>query len=356
MQDILENCDRVIVIGGLGFIGSHLVDLLIALGKDVVVADSRVDASSMTRHSRLYYEHVDIRVPETITSVLRPGDLVFHAAANANGTLSVQHPGWDYMLNSCGTFNVAEAARHVEIARLVYLSSASVYGRPSYLPMDEAHPTRPFIPYGASKLQGEITLMSYYETYDLPVVIGRPSCVYGRREDPATALVEVSRFVRWHLRGEPIQIVGDPERKTRDFIHVSDLTNALLVLADRGHLGEVYNLGSGTEHSMLDVVATLRVATGRPPTLKVIPEITHDTYRLVTNIGKLRELGYEPGIELTDGVLDLIDYLGDCPERPLGETIFTPEQVGEAAQARRSKVMGRATGLPAPSSPITTSP
>ena len=111
--------------------------------------------------------------------------------------------------------------REAKVKRFVYISSASVYGKPQYPPMDELHPTRPFVPYGASKLMGELSALSFHHSQGLPIAIARPFCVYGPGENPKHALVEVSRYVRWHLNRQPVQVIGDVRRKTRDFVHVS---------------------------------------------------------------------------------------------------------------------------------------
>jgi nucleoside-diphosphate-sugar epimerase len=195
--------------------------------------------------------------------------------------------------------------------------------------MGEDHPTKPFVPYGTSKLAGEIYCRSFFQTYGLPLVIGRPFCVYGPRENPKLALVEVSRYLRWHLNEKPIQIIGDIDRKTRDFVHVNDVVQGLLLLADRAPVGEVYNLGSGEEVTMRQLTEVIGSATGRPAAVDVIPDITEDTYRLVGDISKLKSLGYAPRVSLADGVKRLAADLGERPEMPAGPTIFKRDQRAE---------------------------
>jgi nucleoside-diphosphate-sugar epimerase len=325
---MLDGFNRVHVTGGCGFIGRHLVDALVALGKDVVVVDSRLTGEVSLRPGASI-AHTDIRDHVQVEQALAGAELVFHLAANASGTLSIAAPRWDFETNSVGTFNVVQAASTVGVRRFVYLSSASAYGRPQRFPMAEDHPLRPFVPYGASKLAGELTCLSFMETFGLPCVIGRPFCVYGPGEDPRTALVEIARYLRWHLVGEPIQVVGDLDRKTRDFIHVSDLVAGLLLLADRGGPGEIFNLGSGEEYSMRHVVDLIGEITGQTPTVKEISDITNDTYRLVADISKLRTLGFTPSMTLAAGISNLVSRLGPNPEPPGGSTIFSPDQQAE---------------------------
>ena len=328
---MLDEYGRVLVTGGAGFIGSHLVETLVDLGKEVVVFDKLSTGSEQNVPSGVTFTMGDVRDPAQIAEAATGADLIFHLAANANGTVSVNDPRFDFETNALGTFNVADAALQAGVKRLVYLSSASVYGTPQRFPMEEDHPTQPFVPYGASKLAGEICCRIFSETYGLPLVIGRPFCVYGPRENPRLALVEVSRYLSWHLNGRPIQIIGDPEKKTRDFVHVSDVVQGLLLLADRAPVGEVFNLGSGTEVTMRELAEVIGSVTGRPAVVETVPEITEDTYRLVGGVAKIRSLGYSPRVSLAEGVRQLAEEFGENPEMPAGETIFKRGQRAEVS-------------------------
>jgi nucleoside-diphosphate-sugar epimerase len=128
----------------------------------------------------------------------------------------------------------------------------------------------------------------------------------------------------------PIQVVGDIDRKTRDFVHVSDLIAGLMILADRGQEGEVYNIGSGTETSMRQLAEMIGAATSREPSLNVISDIEDDTYRLVADISKIEALGYRPVMSLRDGVQKLAVDLGERPELPRTPTIFARGQHAES--------------------------
>ena len=326
---MLEEYSNVLVTGGAGFIGSHVVDSLLSLSKKVVVFDNLLSGLEENVPSGATLVRGDVRNPRQIAEAAKGADLIFHLAANANGTVSVNDPRLDFETNALGTFNVLDAALQAGVRKFVHLSSASVYGTPQRFPMGEDHPTKPFVPYGASKLAAEICCRSFFDTYGLPVVIGRPFCVYGPRENPQLALVEVARYVRWHLNGKPIQIVGDPDRKTRDFVHVSDVVQGLLLTADRAPVGEVLNLGSGEEVTMRELADVIGSVTGRPAVIDAIPEITDDTYRLVGDVSKIRSLGYAPRVSLAEGVKDLAEKLGERPEMPTGPTIFKRGQRAE---------------------------
>ena len=326
---VLDDFQKILVTGGTGFIGSHLTAALLSLGKEVVVFDNLSTSSqeNLPLGARLMIG--TLLNPRQVAEAVKGTTLIFHAAANANGTVSVNDPRFDFESNAYGTFNVLDAALHAGIKKFVYISSASVYGIPRRFPIGEDHPTTPFIPYGASKLVGEIYCHSFCYTYGLPVVIGRPFCVYGARENPKLALVEVGRYLRWHLNNKPIRIVGDVERKTRDFVHVSDVVRGLLLIADRGGAGEVFNLGSGEEISMRQLTESIGLITSRYPIIDVLPDITEDTYRLVSDISKIRSLGYSPKVSLIDGIRYLAEDLGKHPEMPMCPTIFKRGQRGE---------------------------
>lgn len=324
----LREYGRMIVTGGLGFVGSHLVEALTVLGKPVVVLD--VGDPGPRRHPRVEYHRTDLR---TGLPPLRGGDLVFHVAGNSSGTLSVDRPRFDFETNALATFNVCEALSLAGSgARLVYLSSAMVYGMPRRCPIDESHPVAPFVPYGASKLSGEHVAASFCHAFGLDVVTGRAFTLYGPRENPRLAGGEVSAFLRRHLNRQPIAATGDLDGKTRDFCHVSDLVGALLTIAARGTAGEVYNLGSGTETSLRALAALIGEVTGRAPRLTTDASVTDDTYRMVADIARLRALGFRPRTSLHEGIADLAARLGDRPALPQMDTVFRREQrhVGRA--------------------------
>ena len=326
---MLEEFRRVLVTGGTGFIGSHLAATLLSLGKEVVVFDNLSTGLEANLPQGATLIIGDVRNPEQVTQATEGADLIFHVAANASGTVSINNPRLDFESNVCGTFNVLDAALQTRVKKFIYVSSASVYGAPQRFPIREDHPTNPFVPYGASKLSGEMCCRSFFHSYELPVVIGRPFCVYGLGENPESALVEVSRYLRWHLNGKPIRIIGDIDRKTRDFVHVSDVVQSLLLIADHAVEGEVFNLGSGTEVTMRELANIIGSVTGQQPVIEPIADIMEDTYRLVSDISKIRGLGYDPKVSLAEGLRRLVEELGQHPQMPAGATIFKRGQRGE---------------------------
>jgi UDP-glucose 4-epimerase len=332
----LGNGARAVVTGGLGFVGSHLVRALARRGVSVTVLDI---AAQLARDDgprpqpTVEHRAIDLRDARSVRAALRPADVVFHLAGNASGTLSIDRPRFDFETNAEGTFNLCEALLDAPVKRLVYLSSAMVYGRPESTPIPESHPLRPFLPYGASKLAGEHVARSMQEAFGLPAVVGRAFTIYGPGEDPRRAGGEVSQFVRWHLNGRTIPAVGDPDRKTRDFSHVSDLVAGLLTIAERGTAGEVYNLGTGAETSLRELADVIGQVTGRPARLRCDERELADSYRHVADIGMLRRLGYRPRVPLAAGVSALVRALGERPELPTMPAVFhrpTPVELSAA--------------------------
>jgi len=322
---VLREHEEVVVTGGAGFVGRHLVTALSRLGKKVTVVDHAVLDEGIASLSGVRHLRADLRDYGETLLALQGADAVFHLAGNASGTLSVEKPRLDFHLNALATCNVGNASLELGVRRLIYLSSAIVYGTPQHTPIREEHPTGPFLPYGASKLSGELALRSLHQTSGLPVVIGRSFVIYGPGEDPRQAGGEVSQFLRWHLNDRPIPVVGDIDRKTRDFIHVDDLCRALIALADRGVEGEIYNLGSGTEVSMRELAEAVGEATGQPALLEVDDSSLEDSFTLVADISSLTGLGFKPQVSLLAGLTALAEELGRFPELPSARVVFRKE-------------------------------
>lgn len=327
-HQILNKYKKILVTGGAGFIGSHLVEALLALGKKVVVFDNISTGARKNIPKKAKFIKGDLRQQKEVSQAARGVDLVFHLAANINGSISVNNPVFDFQVNATGTLNMLKASRDAKVKKFIYISSAGVYGKPKYSPIDEKHTTELYLPYGGSKYIGEVYCYVFYRTYNLPMVIARPFCVYGKRENPKFSLVEVSRYLRWHLNKKPIQIVGDPDKKIRDFVHVSDAVKGLILLADQGKSGEPYNIGSGEKTSMKKLIKIIGQATGEKPKIKKI-NLKEDTYGLVADISKIKSIGYKPKIFIKEGVEQLIKELGENPKLPSGNTIFKIGQKGE---------------------------
>ncbi|MFJ7255180.1 NAD-dependent epimerase/dehydratase family protein [Streptomyces sp. NPDC098085] len=325
MTDVQEwptrDLHRAAVTGGAGFVGQNLIRTLLADGLSVRSIDNR-PAPPMPGVEAIT---ADLQDPAAARDALADVDVVFHLAGNPSGTVSVQDPLFDFASNATVGINVLEAVRHHVGTRLLYLSSAMVYGRPETSPCEESDRCQPFYPYGASKLSVEHWLNSYVATYSIDASSARAFVVYGPCEDPRRAGAEVGQFLRWQLNGMQIQVVGDPETKVRDFVHVDDLSRGLLVAARAGRPGLVYNVGSGTRHSLRELVALIEAATGTTADVAVDRTDLTDSYALVADITRLRELGYEAQVPLADGIKQLADELGPAPAPPQLATVLTAE-------------------------------
>ncbi|MGW2256789.1 NAD-dependent epimerase/dehydratase family protein [Streptomyces sp. NPDC001780] len=320
-----EDLADVVVTGGAGFVGRHLVAALARAGTKVTVVDHAPLGQDVAALPGVRYVRADLRDYGETLLALEGTDTVFHLAGNASGNLSVENPRLDFHLNALATSNVGNAALELGVPRLVFLSSAIVYGTPVHTPIGESHPTGPFLPYGASKLAGEFALLSLHRTAGLPVVIGRSFVIYGPGEDPRRAGGEVSQFLRWQLNERPIPVVGDIDRKTRDFVHVHDVCRALVALAVRGAEGEIYNIGSGTEVSMRALAVAVADVTGRPARLEADDRSLADSFALVADISKLSALGFAPRVTLEAGLTALAAELGPYPELPSVRAAFRRE-------------------------------
>jgi len=327
----MTKCSTVAVTGGSGFVGCHLVDALLNIGKRVLVVDL-VEPNQKGDNSALEYRSADLRHYEAARSALEGAEIVFHLAGNASGTASVKDPLLDFQCNAVSTNNVANASISHQVKKLVYLSSAAVYGVPRKCPISENHPTRPFLPYGASKRSGELMVLSLNASMDLPVTIGRSTTIYGSGGDPRRMADEVTQFLRWHLNGRVIPTVGDVSAKARDFIHVNDVVAAMLLLADRGCNGGVYNVGTGIGTSMLELANLVSCITGRTAQLNPDVSILDDSYRLVLDITELTKLGFRTRVSLQAGVRLLAKTLGMAPELPSTETAFRACQVAPVSR------------------------
>ena len=249
---------RVIVTGGAGFIGSHVVDALVARGDEVAVVDSLVHGKreNVSRGAELHEQ--DIREPlDALFDAVRP-DAVFHLAAQADVRVSVEHPVMDADVNVLGTVRVLEAARR-HGAQVVFSSTGgAIYGE-CEAPAKETSPCEPISPYGTAKLAAEEYLRSYNRLYGTKHVALRYGNVYGPRQDPHGEAGVVAIFLGLLARGEQATIFGTG-LQTRDYVYVGDVARATLSAV--GHDGGVFNVGTGQETSVVDLYALCASAAG----------------------------------------------------------------------------------------------
>jgi UDP-glucose 4-epimerase len=314
----------VFISGGAGFIGSHIAGQVLALGASrVVVLDdfvrgSRQNLEGAAATGRLQLVEGDVADHDTVMELVRGVDVVFHQAA-LRITHCAEEPVRAVEVMQIGTQNVLEAARVHGVQKVLAASSASVYGEPSYLPMDEAHPFNNRTLYGALKIANEQMLRAYNEMYGLRYLALRPFNVYGPRMDVHGVYTEV--MIRWLQRlsrGEAPVIFGDGSQ-TMDFVHVEDVARAYVLAAVSDASDDVINVGSGIETSLLQLCDLLCEACGRPgmqPELQP-PRSVNPVSRRLASLERARALlGYEPRVSLRDGLADLVGWYAGAEKLP----------------------------------------
>ncbi len=316
-----------VVTGGAGFIGSHMVDLLLARGHRVRVIDNMTGGrpANLAHHAG----NPDLEVVERDIRSFEPGDAafdgaahVFHFAGIGDIVPSIERP-LDYMsVNVQGTVHMLECARHAGVSKFVYAASSSCYGLAA-VPTREDHPIAPQYPYALSKYQGEQAAFHWHQVYGLPVNAVRIFNAYGIRSRTSGAYGAVfGVFLKQKLAGKPFTVVGDGTQ-TRDFIYASDLATAFLAAALTEETGEVYNVGAGNPQPVNRLVELLGGEVVHIPKRPGEPDCTW------ADITKIRtRLGWEPKVSFEEGVsriLANIDYWRDAP-------LWEPASIAEATK------------------------
>ena len=300
----------MLVSGGAGFIGSHLVDALVARGDQVTV----IDDLSTGRHANLNpaaaFHQVDICDPAALERAFASASpqTVFHLAAQISVALSVREPARDARVNVMGSLNVLDAARRSGSPKVVFASTGgAIYGEPERLPVEESDDCRPISPYAASKLAVEHYLATYRVAYGLDYTILRLGNIYGPRQDPHGEAGVVAIFARAMLADEEVTIFGDGNDE-RDYVYVSDAVDALVRASETGRPA-AYNVGSGEGASVNFLATELARLTGyRREPVHGDPR-AGDIRRLKLNAQKARrELGWRPEVPLEDGLQRTVEF------------------------------------------------
>lgn len=311
---------KILVTGGAGFIGSHVVDALVAAGHDVSVVD---DLSTGRRHNlnpRARFYQVDIRDAALgdIIAQEKP-DVVSHQAARANVRESMEKPILYADVNILGSLNLLESCRRHGVRKVIYASTGGAsYGEPQQLPVPEDHPINPLDPYGASKHHVEHYLYLYRANYGLDYTILRYPNVFGPRQDPHGEAGVVAIFTGLMLSGgEPI-INGTGEQE-RDFVDVSDVARANWLALSQGG-GRVYNIGSGTGTSINRIYALLAELTSYDGPVVHGPSKQGEVYKIYLDASRARrELGWYPKMSLETGLARTVEYFRTSILAPAGE-------------------------------------
>ncbi|MCY6353986.1 NAD-dependent epimerase/dehydratase family protein [Clostridium sp. ZS2-4] len=253
---------KVLVTGGAGFIGSHIVDLLIEEGYEVVVLDNLSHGKVENINAKAVFYKVDIREKyiKDIFSKEKP-DYVIHEAAQINVINSIKNPILDAEINILGAINILEACKESRVKKIVYPASAAIFGEPEYLPIDEKHPLNMLSPYGISKHTVEHYLEVYNKIYGIEYVSLRCSNVYGPRQDSSGEGGVISIFCNKMINGERPIIFGDGEQ-IRDFIYVTDVARATLMTME-SNSNEIFNVCSSTKTTINNLVRFINKALNK---------------------------------------------------------------------------------------------
>ena len=319
---------KVLVTGGAGFIGSHLVDALITGGHAVTVIDNFLTG----RPANLAHQKENVRIIEAdvanfdaIAPHFHGEDIVFHIAALADIVPSIVNPRGYYASNVLGTMNVVEAARLAKVNKLVYAASSSCYGIPpeGFYPTNETAPINTQYPYALTKYLGEQTALHWGQVYDLPVVSLRFFNVYGPRSRTSGTYGAVfGVFLAQKLDGKPYTVVGDGSQ-TRDFVFVTDVARALVMAGFSSVKNEVFNVGTGQPQSVNTLVSLLGGDKIHIPKRPGEPDCTWADIRKIKSV-----LGWEPKVSFSEGVREIlkhIDYWKDAP-------VWTPATIEKATE------------------------
>ncbi|MDD5111134.1 MAG: GDP-mannose 4,6-dehydratase [Candidatus Altiarchaeota archaeon] len=323
--------ERVLITGGAGFIGSHLAEHSLKKGREVVVVDNLRRTGFNIKYLKEKYKGLefvmgDVSNPEVFEGLMDDIDLVYHCAAQVAVTTSLVSPRLDYETNADGTFNLCEALRKSKSeAPIVYCSTNKVYGdlelpvvkgktRYRYKGIKgigESYPLETNCPYGGSKIIGEYILDTFNHSFGLKSVKARMSCIYGTRQFGNEDQGWVAWFTIAALLGKPITIYGDG-KQVRDILYISDQNEAFELLARKikRTSGQAYNLGGGPDNtvSLFELLETIEELTGRRS------EVSHGDWRMgdqkvyVTDVSKIKRLGWKPKVGCRDGVEKLVEW------------------------------------------------
>ncbi|MHB9054284.1 MAG: NAD-dependent epimerase/dehydratase family protein [Thermoleophilia bacterium] len=302
---------KILITGGAGFIGSHTAELFVNEGHDVTVVDDFSSSSKSNLDSvadKIKLIEQDIRDTTALSRACKNSDVILHLAAVSSVEKSIEEPLTTHEVNTGGCLSVMEAARKNKVRRVIFSSSAAVYGNDPELPKTESSPVLPLSPYAWHKLTGEFYGRNYRELYGIDFLALRYFNVYGARQDPASPYSGVlTIFMNRAAGNEPITIFGDGSQ-TRDFIHVSDIASVnLLAAGAAGPLPGIINVSRGIETSILEMAELIRKTTGSSSEIVFREARKGDIRRSLASNSLLESaLGYRPRVSIEAGLKTLV--------------------------------------------------
>lgn len=297
-----------LVTGGAGFIGAHLVRELVHQGQQVVVLDNLLGGkleNLATVQEKIKFIQGDIRDFETIKDVCQQVHYVLHLAALSSVPLSMEQPRQTANVNVHGTINVLEAAHQCGVKRVIFSSSAAVYGTRPELPYNENTPIDCQSPYALSKWMAEQWCQLYHQLYGLETIILRAFNVFGTGQNPNSAYAAViAKFMQLAVANKPLEIDWDG-LQSRDFVSVRDVVQANLLAATKGVAGEIYNVASGRTYTLLELADTIEKVSGRKLERVSRPKRPGDVHKSSADITKICTIGYAPMVPLEEGLREM---------------------------------------------------
>ena len=301
---------KALVTGGAGFIGSNVAKLLVDEGHDVLVLDNLSSGYRCNLSALPTVEFVqgDVRDAALVSRVMQGVEVVFHLAASVGNMRSIEHPIEDSEINVIGTLRILEAAHRAGVRKVVFSSSAGIFGELKYLPIREDHPVEPDSPYGASKLAAEKLCLVYGKLYGMEVVCLRYFNVYGinQRYDAYGNVIPI--FAYRMLHGLPLIIFGDGEQ-TRDFVNVRDVALANYTAAMSNGVSGPFNIASGTRITINHLAEMMCEVSNPRPTIEHGPPRKGDVRHSLADISAAREaFGYQPIVGLREGLAEYVAW------------------------------------------------
>ncbi len=296
---------NILVTGGAGFIGSHLVETLVPENR-VIVLDNLATGSTANIHEDAEFVQGDIRTLSSLPNLVSAADIVFHQAGFVSVEGSMKKPLTSHEHNVTATLRLLDSARSGD-TRVITASSAAIYGQPSSIPISETESTEPASPYGLDKLTVDRYTRLFNDLYDLPTVTLRYFNVYGPRQTATNYSGVISTFIDQAANGTELTVHGDGTQ-TRDFVHVADIVLANLLAATTEGTGMAYNIGTGSKTSIQELAEIVQTVSHSAAEISHLPERPGDISQSCADISRAANyLGYNPTISLKSGLRSLVD-------------------------------------------------
>ena len=312
---------RILVTGGAGFIGSHLVEKLLGAGHEVSILDDfndfydpRIKRDNIAAVAdRIGIQRMDLRDANAVRTLFHREkfDVIAHLAARAGVRPSIHHPHLYYDANVLGTLHLLEAARTTGVERLIFASSSSVYGISDKVPFSEEMPIKQTIsPYAATKVAAEFLCSTYSHLYQMRIIVLRFFTVYGPRQRPDLAIHQFTKKIR---AGEPIDQFGDGTTR-RDYTYIDDIIQGAMASLDyNGALFDIFNLGESETVQLKDLIAAIETVVGKKARINRLPEQPGDVPLTCADISKAKKLlGYKPTTPLSIGLPRFVEWFNRC--------------------------------------------